>query len=114
MLFSWRKFLAGPVVKNAVQKDPWSPWEHTEFLQCWTRENDLPNAIHDQLQVGHSHITLRSGFSMQEEKELGLELLQNEKKNNLENSSELISKGTMQQTAQEYHEVTAHNLKTYS
>lgn len=39
MLFSWRKFLAGPVVKNAVQKDPWSPWEHTEFLQQGWRDS---------------------------------------------------------------------------
>lgn len=43
MLFSWRKFLAGPMVKNAVQKDPWNPWEHTEFLQHGPGKMTFPN-----------------------------------------------------------------------
>lgn len=33
MLFSWRKYLAGPVVKNAVQRDPCNHHEYTVFLQ---------------------------------------------------------------------------------
>lgn len=83
MLFSWRKFLAGPVVKNAVQKEPWSPWSTGNSCSraggaAGTRANHLPKPSNDQLQVAHSHRTLKGFFQMCEEKELSLELLQNE------------------------------------
>lgn len=31
-------------------------------IPAWTRENDLPNPSNNQLQVGHSHLTLKGIF----------------------------------------------------
>lgn len=74
MLFSWRKLLAGPVVKNAVQKHPWSPWSTGN--SCSMEQGKCPpHGSSEQLRGASTH---SCAFLHLEEKELSLGLLQNE------------------------------------